>query len=460
MPTKFQINHFRFKLSLIACGLSLLIMVSSSFGQESMPAPTIDIDAIVNDNLNFLKNREPEMTDAEYALYQKVVPLVLKRPEFALTLLETMLLDDEPESPAFSYVLANIYYAQESFDQAESYYKRAIDDFPNFLRAWINLGILYFRQEQYNAAIPCFTKAIELGNTEAEIRGLLGYCLIKNRRPIAAEATYLQALSIEPQNSDWIEALASLYLESEQYNRAEPMIRALIEQNSKKMLNRRLLVSLMISEDREAEAITELEIARVMGISTPADDLQLAGLCAKNLLYAEAYQIFETLAPNHTDLIANQLFSYVESLISKADFAKAQQLLSVFKGTLSPDATIRRLYLIAKIQKDTEEYSEALKTLRALFKLDPLYGPALMTAAVIHKDREEYTHAAQYFSQAQPIEDHTYIASIELANIALKKNDYREALKQLENALRIESTPELQTFKASILAILSTRNDN
>jgi len=439
----------------------LLVAAFPSLQAQAIPSPTtVDPDAIVNEHMNFLLNREPEMTDSEYALYQKVVPLVLKRPDFALTLLENMLMDDEPESPAFSYILANIYYAQELYEKSEQYYQQAIEDFPEFLRAWINLGILYYRQDRFEAAIPCLAKAIELGNTEAQIRGLLGYCLIKTQRPIAAEATFLQALSMDPQNTDWIEALISLYLENEQYQRAEPMIRSLITMNPEKMLNRRLLVSLLISEGREAQAITELEIANAMQITTPEDDLQLAGLCAKNLLFSESYSLFERLASSHPDLISNQLFSYAESLIAEHHHEKAHQLLSVFSQPLPREGEIRRLHLLARILVETGKNDEALQELRTLFKLDPLYGPALMTTASIYKDQDAYTHAIQYFSQAKAIEAHTYIASIELANLALKKSDYKEALKQLDDALKVESTPELQSFKASILAILSTRTDN
>ena len=73
---------------------------------EAAPIP-LDFNAkeYINGSYNFLLNREPEMTETEFALYEEVLPMVFDQPEVAITLLETMLADDDPESPAFSYVL-------------------------------------------------------------------------------------------------------------------------------------------------------------------------------------------------------------------------------------------------------------------------------------------------------------------------------------------------------------------
>jgi hypothetical protein len=73
--------------------------------------PKIDPKQIINESNSFLKEREPEMTEEEYALYQKVVTMLASSPEFAVKLLEAMSTDKEPPSPAFQFILGNAYYA-------------------------------------------------------------------------------------------------------------------------------------------------------------------------------------------------------------------------------------------------------------------------------------------------------------------------------------------------------------
>src|SRR6202522_3463570 len=69
--------------------------------------PKVDPKRIINESSSFLKEREPEMTEEEYALYQKVVTMLASNPDFAVKLLEAMYTDKEPPSPAFQFILGN-----------------------------------------------------------------------------------------------------------------------------------------------------------------------------------------------------------------------------------------------------------------------------------------------------------------------------------------------------------------
>jgi len=69
---------------------------------EGRDSPKLDPKRIINESANFLKEREPEMSAEEYALYERVVTMLTTRPEFALKLLEAMINEKEPPSPPFS----------------------------------------------------------------------------------------------------------------------------------------------------------------------------------------------------------------------------------------------------------------------------------------------------------------------------------------------------------------------
>src|SRR6478736_1208911 len=68
--------------------------------------PTLDPKRLINESSSFLKEREPEMTAEEYALYEKMVGMLSANPTLALRLLENMVKAGEKPSPAFAYIQA------------------------------------------------------------------------------------------------------------------------------------------------------------------------------------------------------------------------------------------------------------------------------------------------------------------------------------------------------------------
>src|SRR3984957_10290843 len=144
-----------------AC-LAAALLLSPTAALASLPASKADLDRIVNESANFLKNREPEMTAGEYAVYEKVVAMLKIQPEFAMQLLQGMTAGNEHPSPAFEFVMGNAQYNAGHRDEAEAHYRRAVKYFPDYLRAWTNLGVLYYGAERYEEAATAFGKAVEL----------------------------------------------------------------------------------------------------------------------------------------------------------------------------------------------------------------------------------------------------------------------------------------------------------
>src|ERR1035438_10339115 len=143
-------------------------------GVADASPPKLDPKRIINESNSFLKERDPEMNEEEYALYQKVVTMLASNPEFAVKLLEAMSSDKEQPSPAFQFILGNAYYAVSQNDKAELNYRNAVNRYPTFLRAWVNLGILYYSAGRYGEAVPCFSKAVVLGDRDSATHRVAG----------------------------------------------------------------------------------------------------------------------------------------------------------------------------------------------------------------------------------------------------------------------------------------------
>lgn len=437
--------------------LLLLFLVPVTWSEE---VPDFDSMAFINESYNFLKNREPEMTDSEYALYEQVVPMAIDRPQFALTLLESMIADDEPESPAFSYVLANVYYTENRIDQAEQYYRKAVEEYPDFLRAWINLGILYYSDDQFAKAIPCFTKAIHLGNGEAQIRGLLGYCLQMTHNPLAAEAAFVQALVGDPDNPDWIEALLGMYLESEQYSKAELMIKQLIRLDPENAENRHLYASVLLSQNRRIDAMTVLENGANLGILEEDDRYLLADLYAEHQLFPEAYETYKTAMVKYPETGRKRMLRYVRSLIGQGRHEEADGILHEFEPDLMDTEKVEYLITLSTLQIANQKWEGARETLEHVLELDPLNGEALFKLGKVHKQQDQIEFALFYFEQSRNLPEFKFLSSMELANIALADNQYQRGISLLENALDQEAHPELENYLIKIKSLVAQTKDD
>ncbi len=108
---------------------------------------------------------------------------------------------------------------------------------------------------------PAVAKAVSLGDREAGTFGLLGYCLERSERATAAETSYLQALSGDPENTDWMEGLLRIYTSSRQYGRAESLMNDLIKLHPSEARYWLADANLLLAENRKMEALVMLEVA-------------------------------------------------------------------------------------------------------------------------------------------------------------------------------------------------------
>src|ERR1700685_2205227 len=112
--------------------IPLVLLGLAIHGVARASEPKLDPKRIINESSSFLKEKEPEMTEEEYALYQKVVSMLSTNPQFAVKLLEAMETNKEPPSPAFEFILGNAYYAAGQSERAESNYRSALKRYPTF----------------------------------------------------------------------------------------------------------------------------------------------------------------------------------------------------------------------------------------------------------------------------------------------------------------------------------------
>src|SRR5690606_11955899 len=112
----------------------------------------------------FLTGAEPKVSDKEIELLREVFDLIKVQPALAIQHLHKNAGTDA--SAAFDFVLGNLQFQAGALPEARRAYETAIKKFPNFRRAYKNLGLVLVQAGDFDAAIPVISKALELGEID------------------------------------------------------------------------------------------------------------------------------------------------------------------------------------------------------------------------------------------------------------------------------------------------------
>ncbi len=421
--------------------------------------PALDVSRVINDSYSFRKNQEPEMTEDEYALYEKAVALIPVQPEFALKLL-LELVAGQKRSPAFELVLGNLYYTNGHVDLAEKQYRKAIAAYPTFGRAWANLGALLYARGSYAEAGDCLVKTIEGGDRDAHNLGLLAYCMEKTGRTTTAEMDYLQALGLDPNNPDYLEGLARLYFAGKQYAQAEVLLVQLVGLKPQDRDDWSLYANVLMAEDRKLEAIAALEAADGMGALDREGRTALGELYVELRFYKEATDTFQRLQKDSADLGAEHLLQFAQGLIASHHLDTAEEVLGSVKPDLTSAHQITLHQTYAELYSARKKWPEAQARYEALLGLDPLNGGALLGLGRIYKAQNELLRADGYFETATRQPAVAQRACLEVADDALRQRRYQRALDYLERAFAIDKSPVVQQYIAKVKPLVSSHEDS
>jgi predicted Zn-dependent protease len=422
--------------------------------QSATEAPKLDPQRIINESNSFLKEREPEVTEEEYALYEKVVSMLTNNVDGALKMLEAMMNEKEPPSPAFEFILGNLYYRANQPELAEKRYRSAVTRYPNFLRAWSNLGLLYYTNHRFADAIPCFSKSVVLGDRDPTTFGLLGYCLEREGDVASAEMAYMQAIIGDQANSDWKEGLLRTYIADKQFGRAESLCKTLIKERPTEKYLWLAYASVLLSQGQKIEATVLLETAAGTGVAGPDELLLLGDLYADQGLAAEAVAAYQKVPGPDRDRGEQKLIRFTQVLIAAGKLTEAEQALDALKTELTPQGQPAFLQLCADLLIARKRWPEARAQAEALLKLDPLNGTALLTLGRTYAEEHDFAHAMLALEAAYRIPESTYRASLELAGIELRNHRYVKSVEYLEKALSIHETDQVENYLARVKTLL------
>ena len=118
-----------------------------------------------------------------------------------------------------------------------------------------------------------------------------------------------------------------------------------------------------------------------------------------------------------------------------------------FNDSLNDPQDLKLLTYEAKITRYNGEADKAATILLKIIERDLLNGEALIELANYYAEQGQLPEAYTRFEQAQKINAYERPALIAHAQVLVKNQQYKKALRLLNRALMIESDPLIQDYK-------------
>ena len=401
----------------------------------------------------FLIGYEPKISEEEKDILRDLVDIIKKnKNQVAIAQLEPQI--KPSSSAAFDFILANLYFQEGNLESAEKSYKDAVAKYPNFRRAYKNLGLVQVQYGNFKDAIPTISKALELGEVDGRAYGLLAYSYLTEGMYYPSEAAYRQAILIQPKQKDWKIGLARCLLEMERYKEAASIFETLLKEDPNNSDYWLLQSNAYIGNDQSLRAAQNLEIVRHMGEAELSTLILLGDIYMNNSvleLALSAYQSAVKVADSDDALV---LLRTANILTRTANFEKAAVLVKNIRQNdavnLSPDQELQLLNQEAKIARAQGDEDTAVVTLNKIIERDALNGEAIIELANYYVDKDMLPEAINRYEQAAKIGAHERDALIAHGQTLVRNAQYREALPLLKRALLLKSEPNLEDYTARV----------
>ncbi len=403
---------------------------------------------------------EPRVTAEEIAVLEKIRPLMAEDLKKAEGVLRRQI---KPESSAIlDFTLGSIYFQQDNMIDAQENYLKAITKFPNFRRAWRNVGLIYVRGGKYDEAINAFTRMIELGGGDAYSFGLLGFAYASKQDYQAAEAAYRNALLLQPDNTEWRLGITRCVFKQQKFEDAATLLEVLIARYPDKTDFWSLQAQAYLGMKQPLKAAGNLEAVDQLGKSTP-ESLHMLGdiYLSENLMDLSAGAYLRAINVETNQPLARPLRS-AELLAGRGAVPQAKRVASHIREvweTRMTDADRRKL-LKLEVRLSIAEGGNSAETagvLEEIVKNNPLDGEALIMLGQHYTAQNQPDRAIFYYERAESIEAFEANAKTRHAQVLVGMGRYGEAVPLLRRALDLKPNDEISAYLKQVERIAKSK---
>lgn len=353
------------------------------------------------------------------------------------------ILNQDPRHLGALSQLADLYILQEKLQEGLSVYERLLKERPDSPVAHFNAGVLYAKSQRWDNAVRHMSKAAELDPAYLEARLGLAVSLELAGQPEKAREAFLQALELEPVNTQLIHYLAQLSYRLGDLDGAAQWLTRYLSFQPRDASGHLELAYIRIEQKRWEEARQQVEL----GLANPVPkevlvDLWVTlGVCQQALgEEGEAEQAYRKAIA--ADPAETQPALHLASMFhGRGEMEKAEEvLLQAFElHPDDPDILNSLGYLYADWGVHLEEAQRMVE--RALAQ-DPLNGAYLDSLGWVHFKMGRWEEAERALQEALARSPDAEVYE-HLGHVYLMRGDAEQARAAWEKGLALGSRDPL-----------------
>jgi tetratricopeptide (TPR) repeat protein len=403
---------------------------------------------------------EPRVTESERKDMLEVLELISSDDmDGAAVLLQK--LRGEAASAVFDFTLANIHFQREQYDQAIEAYGTAVGKYPNFQRAWRNLGLIHVRRNAFASAIPALTRVIELGGGDAITYGLLGFAYSGTSNAVPAESAYRMAILLDPHTLDWKLGLARSFFKQRRYADAAALCDDLIETYPERADFWLLQANAFIGLEQPLRAAENYELVDRLGAST-ADSLNMLGdIYINEELHDLAVDAYVRAMEADPESSADRPLRAAKVLTAQAAHGETRRLverIEALRGErLDIDDRKDLLKLRSRLAVAEGAGDEEARVLEEIIELDPLDGEALILLGQHAGRSGDVAKAIFWYERAAGLQAFEADAKVRHAQLLVGEGRYTDALPLLRRAQVVKPRENVQEYLEQVERIAQAR---
>lgn len=394
---------------------------------------------------------EPTIIDpGEQLFFREVAGLIYDNRAEAITKLEAYI---KPEASAvIDYTLGSLHLQEGNFEEAAKHFDFAIKKFPDFRRAHKNRGFALVRQQNFDDAARSLTRAVELGEWDNAVFGLMGFCYLGLEQYASALTAYNNAILLDPENTDWRLGIIKSNVGIGNYKIAISMLDELIANSPDNTKLWELQAGVLVQANELAKAIVNYELLREMG-KLDSKMLMFVGDLYMTLEQAEvAVPVYsQALGQANVDLAKRGLRA-AEAMVNQGEFSNAKTLFSKLRqidGQAQAEE-LKLLRLESKVDMAEGREKSAITTLEEIVAKNPLDGDALMMIGDYHLTNDENEKAFHRYQLASRIEGFQADAQVKMGQVRVQQRKYNEAIELIRKAQELRPRDNVERFLESI----------
>lgn len=383
--------------------------------------------------------KNPGITAAEKTLFDSVAAVIAESPEQAATLLAAGITPES--SAALDYTLGNLYFQLGQSERATAAYQTSIRKFPNFMRAYKNLGILKIQSAAYEDALPFLFKTVELGGADGDLYGLIAYAHLNLGRSAQALPAYRMARMFAPKSKDWAMGEIQCLMNMSVFAEAIGLIDELITNYPDDATLYLLQANAYVGIQDLSRAVANLEMVRAMEKETLASLGLLADIYMNMNQPSLALPTYLATLEK-SELEKSRAFRIAEVLAQVEAWEETTEYIEGFEqrfgDELSESEELGLLNLKARIALANGAEAEAMELLTSVVQRDPLNGGALLLIADYHWRINEFEEAILNFERAAKVKETQVDALIQHARLRVAMREFPVAARLLQQAQMLE----------------------